>query len=67
MLLTKREAARVLLLKLFSGRSRITIAEAVAAGAEEGISRRTLTRACKDLGVVEVHNGRYGAFWEKTV
>ena len=65
MLTTKRERARLILESLFKSRDRITIAEAVAAGAEQGVSRRTLTRACHDLGIREVHNGPFGGFWER--
>jgi hypothetical protein len=63
---TKGEMARELLIELFAHRSRITIADAVDRGAESGISRRTLQRACVDLGVREIHNGPYGAFWERS-
>jgi hypothetical protein len=63
--LTKRELAQRLLEELFVGRDRITIAEAVAAGVERGVSRRTLVRACREAGIREVHNGPYGGFWEK--
>ena len=61
---TKREIARDLLSSLFANQKRIPIAEAVAVGKHVGVSRTTLIRACRDLGVREVHNGRYGAFWE---
>ena len=64
-LLTKMETAVAILEQLFAHKSRITIAEAVAAGDEQGVSRRTLTRACRQLDVHEVHNGCYGAFWER--
>jgi hypothetical protein len=63
--LTKREIARKLLGDLFTNRQRVPIAEAVAAGQKLDVSRRTLTRACSDLGIREIHNGPYGAFWEK--
>jgi hypothetical protein len=63
--MTKRETARSLLEELFRDRSRVPIAEAVEAGLERGVSRRTLTRACGDLGVTEIHNGPFGGFWEK--
>lgn len=62
---TKIELARDLLVELFSNRDRIEISEAVAAGAEIGVSRRTLQRACRERGVREIHNGPYGGFWEK--
>ncbi len=62
---TKREAARALLTELFTHAQRVAIATAVEEGRERGISRRTLTRACGDLGVREVHNGPYGAYWER--
>jgi hypothetical protein len=64
-LLTKRERGRAILVGLFSDRVRVPIAEVVAVAAEQGVSRRTLTRACGDLGIREVHNGPYGAFWER--
>jgi hypothetical protein len=62
---TKREAAAALLSELFANHKRVAIADAVAAGNARGISRRTLTRACRELGVTAVHNGPYGAFWER--
>lgn len=60
---TKREAARGLLTALFRERPRILIAEVMKAAEERDISRRTMTRACRDLGVTEIHNGRNGAIW----
>ncbi len=60
---TKREAARALLTALFTERPRVSIAEAMEAAAERAISRRTMSRACRDLGITEVHNGRYGGIW----
>jgi hypothetical protein len=63
--LTKREHGRRILEALFADRDRVAIAEAVAAGAEHHVSRRTLVRACRDLGVREVHNGPFAAFWER--
>jgi ABC-type uncharacterized transport system fused permease/ATPase subunit len=63
-LLTKREHARVLLAQLMTGRTRIAIADAMTAALAEGISRRTMQRAKADLGLVEIHNGPYGAFWQ---
>jgi N-formylglutamate amidohydrolase len=63
--MTKREQAQAVLSSLFAGgRNRIPIAEAVQAASEVGVSRRTLTRAARDLGVTEVHNGPYPAYWE---
>ena len=61
---TKREIATKILEDLFSHRHRIPIAEAVERGREEDVSRQTLRRAGKSMGVKEVHNGPYGAFWE---
>lgn len=61
--LTKREAARGLLASMFRERPRILIAEVMEAAAERGISRRTMQRACKDIGVGEIHNGPYEAIW----
>jgi hypothetical protein len=61
---TKRELATDVLRGLFWQRPRIAIAEAVAAAEHLGVSRRTVERAARDLGVREVHNGRSGAFWE---
>lgn len=63
--LTKREIARALLEEQFAHQRRVPIADIVAVGRERGVSRRTLTRACQDLGVREIHNGPYGAFWER--
>jgi hypothetical protein len=61
---TKRELAADVLQALFSQRPRIAIAEAVEAAAQVDVSKRTVQRAARDLGVREVHNGSYGAFWE---
>ncbi len=60
---TKREAARGLLAAMFRERPRILIAEVMEAAAGHAISRRTMIRACGDLGVTEIHNGPYGAIW----
>jgi hypothetical protein len=62
---TKREIAHDVLGKLLTGRTRITIAEAVEATAKAGVSRRTTARAARELGLQEIHNGPYGAFWER--
>jgi hypothetical protein len=63
--LTKREQAHDILRALFQGRSRIAIAEAVDAAGRLEVSKRTVQRAARDLGLFEVHNGPYGAFWEQ--
>jgi hypothetical protein len=60
---TQREAARGLLTAMFRERPRILISEVMTAAVERGISRRTMQRACGDLGVTEIHNGPYGAIW----
>jgi hypothetical protein len=65
-MLTKRELAGALLRDLFAYRERIPIAEVVAKGREIEVSRTTLIRACRDVGIREVHNGPFGGFWEKT-
>jgi hypothetical protein len=62
---TKREIARALLTGLFASRQRVPIAEAVELAKQLGVSRRTLVRVCPELGIHEVHNGRYGAFWQR--
>jgi len=62
---TKRELARELLTSRFAHRDRVAIAEVVTAASEIGVSRRTLSRAAKEIGVREIHNGPYGGFWEK--
>lgn len=64
-LLTKREQARELLKDVFSQRDRITVADAVALAAASGISRGTLTKARKDIGATEVHNGPYPGYWQR--
>lgn len=64
--LTKREQAAEILRGLFANADRIAIADAVAAGKAQDVSRGTLRRAATDLGVREIHNGPYGAFWEKS-
>ena len=61
--LTKREAARGLLASMFRERPRILIAEVMDAAAERAISLRTIQRACRDLGITEIHNGPHGAIW----
>jgi hypothetical protein len=63
-LLTKSELARKILRDMFAKRSRITIAEAVAAAAEAGIGRKTLTEARKAIGATEIHNGPHPGFWQ---
>jgi hypothetical protein len=65
-LFTKRELARQLLERLFANRQRVTIAEAVEAGATQDVSRRTLRRAATEMGVREIHNGNRPGIWEKT-
>jgi hypothetical protein len=30
---------------------------------KQAISRRTMIRACGDLGVTEIHNGPHGGIW----
>lgn len=62
--LTKREIAENILREAFKDTARQPIAEIVARGQRQGVSRRTLTRAAADLGIREVHNGPYPAFWE---
>jgi len=64
--MTQREAARALLFELFTDRKRIAISEVLGNAAGRGISRRTMTRACQDVGVTAIQNGRLGGFWEKT-
>lgn len=61
---TQFELAVRLVRQLFATRERITIAEAVELGQAHGVSRRTLIRASRSLGVREVHNGPKPAFWE---
>jgi hypothetical protein len=63
--LTKREVADRILRGLFAHNNRISIADAIQAAGPHGVSRRTIQRAARDLGVREVHNGPYGAFWEQ--
>lgn len=63
---TQFELATRLVRQLFANRTRITIAEAMALGHAHGVSRRTLIRASRTLGVREVHNGPKPAFWEMT-
>jgi hypothetical protein len=63
-LFTKREHARAILAALMTGRTRIAIVDAMKAAAVHDVSSRTMQRAKADLGLVEIHNGRYGAFWE---
>ena len=62
---TKRELGVEILRQAFTDRPRVAIAEIVATGRARDVSRRTLTRAARHLGIVEVHNGPFGAFWEK--
>lgn len=60
---TKIEAARGLLTSLFRESPRILIADALKAATEHDISRRTMQRACGDLGITEIHNGPHGGIW----
>jgi hypothetical protein len=62
---TKREIAIDVLSKLMNGHERIRIADAMDAALAHGVSIRTMQRAKADLGLVEVHNGPKGAFWER--
>ena len=62
--MTKREIARAILVEQFASRSRIPIAELRDLAAERDVSARTLQRASGDLGLQEIHNGPYGAFWQ---
>jgi hypothetical protein len=39
------------------------IAEVMVAAKERDISRNTMIRACRDLGVTEIHNGCRPAIW----
>ena len=63
-LLTKSELARKLLRDMFAKRARVTIVEAVAAGREAGIGRKTMTEARKAIGATEIHNGPHPGFWQ---
>ena len=66
--MAKREATGELLAELSGGRSRVTIAEAVAASQERGISRRTLSRIGAQMGIKTIHCGRgHGGIWERVL
>jgi hypothetical protein len=62
---TKREISRAILEEQFASRSRIPIAELRDLAAERDVSARTLQRAARDLDLQEIHNGPYGAFWQR--
>jgi hypothetical protein len=62
--MTKLEIALGVLRSCFKVKPRWAIADIVEQGREIGVSRRTFQRANKLLGVREVHNGPFGAFWE---
>jgi hypothetical protein len=62
---TKREIADELLHEMFENSERVSIAEVVAEGKRRDVSRRTLLRAKQALGVIEIHNGPYPAFWQR--
>lgn len=62
---TQREIAGALLTEALARESRVSIRAITAAGEERGVSRRTLTRAARDLGLKEIHNGPNPGFWEK--
>lgn len=62
---TKSEVAAELLRETFANQRRVLIVDVAAAGRELGVSRRTLSRAAREFGVREVHNGPYPAFWER--
>lgn len=64
-MMTKREIAKTILKEQFANRERVAIAELVQIADGRGVSRRTLTRAAQELGIREVHNGPFGAFWER--
>ena len=63
--LTKREQAHEILRALLADRNRIEIEEAVEAGRANDVSRRTMERAARDLGLVNIHNGPMPGFWQK--
>jgi DNA-binding MurR/RpiR family transcriptional regulator len=61
---TKSEIAEELLRGLFAKRHRVTISEAVTLAHESGISRRTLTRVARELGIKPVQTGPSPGLWE---
>jgi hypothetical protein len=63
--LTKSEAARQLFTALFASRDRVLISEVMKEATAQGISRATMYRARKDLGVQTIMNGRNSGIWAK--
>jgi hypothetical protein len=62
---TQREIAAEILEALLAKDDRIEIQKAVAVAARRGVSRRTLTRAARQLELNAVLNGPAGSFWER--
>jgi len=62
---TRREIAADLVDELFSETHRVLITDAIAAGAERGVSKTTIERAMREAGVQTIRNGRHGGFWAR--
>ena len=63
--MTKLETGLNILASAFFNQKRYAIADVLTIAKARGVSRRTMTRACRLFGVTEVHNGHFPAFWEK--
>jgi hypothetical protein len=61
--MTKIELGREILLDLLAGERRILIRDAIEAGLAAGVSKTTIGRAARELGVRTHYNGRLPGFW----
>lgn len=64
--MTKLEVAIRILSTLFAIPGRRPIADVLEAGRAQGVSSRTMRRAKRTLGIKEVRNGPFPAFWESS-
>jgi len=60
---SKREVARDLLIELLPPGERVPTAQVVEEAERQGVNRRTLGRAARDLGVEWVRNGPLPGWW----
>jgi len=60
---SKREVARDLLIELLPPGQRVPTAEVIEEAERQGVNRRTLGRAARDLGVEWVRNGPLPGWW----
>ena len=60
---SKREIARDLIIELLPPGERVPTAEVIEEAERQGVNRRTLGRAARDLGVQWVRNGPLPGWW----